>query len=263
LFALMREAGLYVVYLGIESGNEAGLRALNKQLTVEDSLRAVTILRGLGLAFTYGFMLFDPSSTFESVRENLAFLRRITADGTVPVVFCRMLPYAGTPIEKQLAQEGRLRGSVDNPDYDFLDTRLNSFFEALNELVADWIQGSDALANQLNFAWQEYWVIRRLFPPVIGLRPYERFLRSITARCNEFLLDKVEEFSRALENGARSPLSASEFNAARRGFADQLVERRDAFILRNQDALMASLLATSNGITVEAPEAYSGAGVSA
>ena len=263
LFALMREAGLYVVYLGIESGNEAGLRALNKQLTVEDSLRAVTILRGLGLAFTYGFMLFDPSSTFESVRENLAFLRRITADGTVPVVFCRMLPYAGTPIEKQLAQEGRLRGSVDNPDYDFLDTRLNSFFEALNELVADWIQGSDALANQLNFAWQEYCVIRRLFPPVIGLRPYGRFLRSITARCNEFLLDKVEEFSRALENGARSPLSASEFNAARRGFADQLVERRDAFILRNQDALMASLLATSNGIAVEAPEAYSGAGVSA
>jgi radical SAM superfamily enzyme YgiQ (UPF0313 family) len=260
LFGRMRDAGLYVVYLGIESGNEAGLQALNKQLTVGDSLRAVTILRSLGLAFTYGFMLFDPSSTFESVRENVGFLRRITSDGTVPVVFCRMLPYAGTPIEEQLAKEGRLRGSVDNPDYDFLDTRLNSFFETLNDSVADWIQGSDALTNQLNFAWQEYWVIRRLFPPVIGLQAYERFLRSITTRYNEFLLDKVQEGSRAFENGAVSLLSAGQFHTARGRFADQLLVKRDAFILRNQNALMASLLASSRGRCVDAEEACLGAG---
>jgi radical SAM superfamily enzyme YgiQ (UPF0313 family) len=260
LFGRMRDAGLYVVYLGIESGNEAGLQALNKQLTVGDSLRAVTILRSLGLAFTYGFMLFDPSSTFESVRENVGFLRRITSDGTVPVVFCRMLPYAGTPIEEQLAKEGRLRGSVDNPDYDFLDTRLNSFFETLNDSVADWIQGSDALTNQLNFAWQEYWVIRRLFPPVIGLQAYERFLRSITTRYNEFLLDKVQEGSRAFENGAVSLLSAGQFHTARRRLADQLLVKRDAFILRNQNALMASLLASSRGRCVDAEEACLGAG---
>jgi anaerobic magnesium-protoporphyrin IX monomethyl ester cyclase len=95
LFARLRDAGLYVVYLGIESGNETGLRALNKQLRLDDSLRAVRILTDLDLCFTYGFMLFDPSSTFDSVRENTAYLRRITADGGVPAVFCRMLPYAG------------------------------------------------------------------------------------------------------------------------------------------------------------------------
>jgi radical SAM superfamily enzyme YgiQ (UPF0313 family) len=244
LFAHMRDAGLYVVYLGIESGNEAGLRALNKRLTVADSLRAVRVLQDVGLAFTYGFMLFDPSSTFQSVRENVTFLKQITAGGAAPVVFCRMLPYAGTPIEERLAKEGRLRGSVENPDYDFVDPRLDSYFAALNEVVADWIQGSDALVNQLNFAWQEYWVLRRLFPPVAGLQAYQCFLRSMTSRYNEFLLGRVEETSRAFENGAGSVLSAGEFQAARRRFSEELLEKRDSFILGNQEALMASLLVT-------------------
>jgi len=257
LFARMRDAGLYVVYLGIESGTEVGLQTLNKRLTVEDNLRAVTVLGELGLAFTYGFMLFDPSSTFDSVRENVAFLRRITADGTVPVVFCRMLPYAGTPIEERLAKEGRLRGSVDNPDYDFVDARLNPYFEALNECVSDWIQGADGLANQLNFAWQEYWVMRRLFPPVAGLQAYESYLRSLTSRCNAFLLDKVEETSRAFEACPRRLPEAADFQAARNDFADQLLLNRDAFILRNQEVLMASLQAASNEVCAGATVATS------
>ena len=63
-------------------------------------------------------MLLDPSSTFESVRENIGFLRTIVGDGCLPVTFCRMLPYNGTPIKDELVQSGRLRGDVNNPDYD-------------------------------------------------------------------------------------------------------------------------------------------------
>jgi len=48
----LRDAGLHAVYLGIESGNEAGLQTLNKRLTVVDSLRTVRILKELDLAFT-------------------------------------------------------------------------------------------------------------------------------------------------------------------------------------------------------------------
>ena len=35
-----------------------------------------------------------------------------------------MVPYDGTPIKDQLAAQGRLRGNVCNPDYDFLDPRI-------------------------------------------------------------------------------------------------------------------------------------------
>ena len=95
----------------------------------------------------YGFMLLDPSSTFESVRENLAFLRTILADGCLPVTFCRMLPYDGTPIKDELVRSGRLLGDVCNPDYDFLDPRLSAFYEALPDVVSltGWIHGLEAV----------------------------------------------------------------------------------------------------------------------
>lgn len=68
-------------------------------------------------------MLFDPSSTFERVLENIAFLRRICGDGSSPAVFSRMAPYAGTDIEEQLIKEGRLLGRLSHLRYAFHDPR--------------------------------------------------------------------------------------------------------------------------------------------
>ena len=57
----------------VESGTEQGLKVLNKQMSVEQNLAALRTLKELELNVSYGFMLFDPSSTIESIRENLAF----------------------------------------------------------------------------------------------------------------------------------------------------------------------------------------------
>src|SRR5260370_10609006 len=86
LFARLRDAGLYVVYLGIESGNESGLRVLNKQVKLDDNLRAIIILKELNLCFTCGYMLFNPAIPFDSVMENTAYLRQITAGGMARAV---------------------------------------------------------------------------------------------------------------------------------------------------------------------------------
>ncbi|HYZ62647.1 MAG TPA: radical SAM protein, partial [Acetobacteraceae bacterium] len=56
LFRTMREAGLFLVYMGIESGVEAGLDILFKQMTVEQNADAVETLKRLDIAFSYGFM---------------------------------------------------------------------------------------------------------------------------------------------------------------------------------------------------------------
>src|ERR1039458_10183916 len=120
-----------------------GLGTLNKGLSVEQSLRAVSLLKELELLVGYGFMMFDPSSTFETVRANVGFLRQITGDGTTAAVFGRMQPYAGTPIEAELAASSRLRGGLTNPDYAFLDPQLDEFFPVVNAATEDWIHGND------------------------------------------------------------------------------------------------------------------------
>jgi hypothetical protein len=241
LFSRMREAGLFEVYLGLESGNADGLRTLNKNLTVEKSLRAVAILKALDLFVCYGFMLFDPSSSFASVRANVSFLRQIVADGSLVAHFCRMVPYAGTPIETSLAQEGRLRGNAMDPSYDFLDPRLGQFFNMLDRASTVWINAPDALMNQLLWAWQEYWVLRRLFPPLDDLEGYRQFLTSITRRSNEYLLDLVEQASRAFEAGRGQVPTAFEMRTLGQRIGEEFAAGRDGFILRNQPAILSSL----------------------
>jgi radical SAM superfamily enzyme YgiQ (UPF0313 family) len=147
LFRQMREAALFLVYMGIESGVDAGLEILFKQMTIAQNLAAVETLMKLGIVFSYGFMLFDPSSTFQSVRENVGFLRQMVGDGSAPAVFSRMLPYGGTPIRDQLAKGGRLRGDLTHPDYDFLDPRLNEYYRLLSVAIRPWSTTRDSPIN--------------------------------------------------------------------------------------------------------------------
>jgi hypothetical protein len=44
-----------------------------------------------------------------------------------------MLPYAGTPLKTKLEQEGRLLGTPFEPDYKFLDPRLDLFYDWMLE----------------------------------------------------------------------------------------------------------------------------------
>lgn len=127
LLAECRQRGLVAVYLGIESGSDTGLKTLNKRVTVAQNLQAIQLLKDAGVAFDLGFMLFDPDSTFESVTANLDFLAQIADFDGPPLAFVKMLPLAGTAIERRLRREGRLEGTELRPNYQLLDPRLEYF----------------------------------------------------------------------------------------------------------------------------------------
>jgi anaerobic magnesium-protoporphyrin IX monomethyl ester cyclase len=121
--------GLTHVYMGVESGDEEGLLNMSKRLKPEAHLRAGRILKQFGLSFDFGFMMVEPYSTFRSIRQNIDFLEAFIGDGWTVAPFCRMLPYAGTPIKRRLEAEGRLQGTPFEPDYRFLDPRLDLFYD--------------------------------------------------------------------------------------------------------------------------------------
>lgn len=188
-------------------------------------------------------MLLDPSSTFDSILENVAFLRQIVSDGYMAAEFCRMIPYDGTPIKDKLAAEGRLRGDVCDPDYDFLDPRLYDFYIAVNELlnITGWIHGLRALSPQLKFAWSEVAVIERLFPSVPGLATYKATLKQLTRTSNAVLFDVVEDLVHAFVAGRRASWSAEVLQDQCRGFVEKLLRERNGFILRCQPILLRAL----------------------
>jgi radical SAM superfamily enzyme YgiQ (UPF0313 family) len=125
VFARCKALGLMSVYVGVESGSPEGLVTLNKRVTVEQNLAALTTLKEVGLAYDMGFMLLDPETTITELRDNLCFLRKVAELGGVPISFAKTMPLAGTAIEKRLQDAGRLTGTRTRPDYDLLDPRID------------------------------------------------------------------------------------------------------------------------------------------
>jgi anaerobic magnesium-protoporphyrin IX monomethyl ester cyclase len=240
LLADMRDAGLYLVYMGLESGSDAGLETLHKQCSVEQNVRAVEILKELGINFDFGFMMLDPSSTFGSIAENLAFLRTIVGDGSAPAEFCRMIPYDGTPIKDQLAREGRLRGDVLSPDYDFLDPRLEVFYHEVNRALntTGWIHGLQSVSPQLKFAWSELAVMERLTPWLDGLGGYRETLQGLTAASNAVLFDVVEELADQCQAGRSGAIDSDRLRLEAASFVSDLLRERNGFVAHNQVELL-------------------------
>jgi radical SAM superfamily enzyme YgiQ (UPF0313 family) len=237
LFAQLRDAGLFLVYMGIESGVDDGLEVLHKQMTVEQNRRGVQLLKEAGLTFLYGFMLLDPSSTFDSIRENVAFLREIVGDGSAAATFCRMLPYGGTPIRDQLEREGRLRGDIRHPDYDFLDRRLNVYYELLKRVAGLWVH-KQGLSHELNWAREEMTAVHRLAPQSVGFDDYSAALKALTAESNERLFELVLDSAERFEHGERTPFDppAARHDVAR--LHSRLLQLRNDFVSHNVDVIV-------------------------
>jgi anaerobic magnesium-protoporphyrin IX monomethyl ester cyclase len=236
LFQELREAGLFLTYMGLESGVETGLEILFKQMSVAGNIQAAETLKALDIVFSYGFMLFDPSSTFESVRGNIAFLRRIVGDGAAPAVFSRMLPYGGTPIRDQLAKEGRLRGDLTKPDYVFLDEKLDGYYRRLHVALKPWIH-NHGLSNELSYAWDELGTFARLTPGLIGEGDYRKRLANLTANANEKLFRFVEQTSEAFEAGDVAPLAPEPVAVYCERTRQALADLRNEFVAANLGAL--------------------------
>ena len=188
-------AGLTHVYMGVESGDREDLKALNKHLEPSVHLRAGEILRELGLSFDFGFMILQPWSTIDSVRNNLKFLRDFAGDGATPVSFCRTLPYAGTPLETRLREEERLIALDFNADYKFLDPRLDKFYEWSLGAFADRNHAPTGTANLLRL------LIFEAHLRLEGVSATQRMrVKEMCALSNRLLLDTAEMGLDAIES---------------------------------------------------------------
>ena len=223
--------GLAHVYMGVESGDADGLQHMNKMLKPAQHLAAGDVLRAIGLSFDFGFMLLEPYSTLDSTRANIDFLDAFVGDGWSVANFCRTLPYAGTPLKAQLEAEGRLKGTPFEPDYDFLDPRLDRFY--------DWML---ATFRQRNFSNGGLCHILRalIFEAHLRLPGYRGFAaldrayaHSLAARCNGYALNTLRA---AVDYFARTPVERIDIN---RGYLAELT----AHELAEERKLTAQVLA--------------------
>ncbi len=106
-----------------------GEMKITKFVELNDVLGGIRILRKLRIEYDYGFMLFQPWMTYESLNKNLEFLRNICSNGYTPVSFLKLMPYYETQVERELIKEGRLKVTTEGRDYNFPGDSMNHFYE--------------------------------------------------------------------------------------------------------------------------------------
>lgn len=195
IFMMMRNHGLFLVFLGIDDGTDEGLAGLNKNMTVKQSISGIRIIKKLKINFDYGFMLFQPSSDFDSVIRNIDFLENLCHDGSVPLKFLKIRPYFETKIEKDLLREGKLKGKPGFRDYDFDDPALNSYYEFLEVLFGKWMTSPGGVTNAAFWARNYIAVFSHFYCRAGRIESLASRITDAIARSNNFMADTMKELA--------------------------------------------------------------------
>ncbi|MDA8388527.1 MAG: radical SAM protein [Nitrospiraceae bacterium] len=109
----LAKAGLRHILIGIESGSDRVLRRLEKMTSVAENEEAIRTLRRYGIEPNAGFIMFEPDSSAEDIKENFRFLKRNGLLGNLQVaanvLSHHQIILGGTETFSALRKEGRLR----------------------------------------------------------------------------------------------------------------------------------------------------------
>lgn len=74
---LLKDAGLWGVFLGVESGVESQLKAYGKSISISQNESIVSLFKKHNIIVELGFIMFHPYVTFNELRKNAEFLYRV------------------------------------------------------------------------------------------------------------------------------------------------------------------------------------------
>jgi hypothetical protein len=133
--AIVREAGCEGLFSGIESFDQATLRAYNKRHnTLLPQVQQIRDCLESGIVFTYGIML-DPSSRrLDDLRQEIDFILS-TPEITLPAYFTFAIPLLGTPYFRDCAAKRLILPSVRLHDMDGLTIVMRPL-DPIDEVVA-------------------------------------------------------------------------------------------------------------------------------
>jgi len=140
-FEKAKTAGLESVFIGLESGNESDLRLFNKRATVSDNMIAIKRLKKHGIPSVYGFINFNPYSSYETLKKNSDFLFSTGIGYNIRPFLTRLEVFPQSAIRKRLIKDRLMDADSDYKtgiyDYEFKNQEIRRLVKVLSSFSID------------------------------------------------------------------------------------------------------------------------------
>jgi anaerobic magnesium-protoporphyrin IX monomethyl ester cyclase len=160
LFRQLKAMGLVRVYLGVESGCQASLDLLGKEVTAACNARALALLDKLGIVADFRCLLFHPWSTLEMIQTDVEFLEQVLPHVSTPFTFHEVECYPGTRLAGRLRAEGPGFDKDFRLAYTIADHRAE-LLRRLGRVVFGARNVDGGLPGQISQAWYDILLKRR------------------------------------------------------------------------------------------------------
>jgi anaerobic magnesium-protoporphyrin IX monomethyl ester cyclase len=156
LIDLMKEAGCYQVFLGLESGSDRQLELMKKKITTADGRKAAKLLNEKKMFWSALMMVGLPEETEEEIMQTWSYLAEIKPS---EIVFSVFAPFPGTELYAHTKSLGLLDDLVD---WSTVETKspMNAFVTRIDK------QRFQAIYKDLS-AWADHWNVQQK-PPLWG-----------------------------------------------------------------------------------------------
>ncbi len=110
LVNMLKEMGVVSVGMGLESGSVNTLKYLKGNVTVEDNVRAIELLKDAGIQVNASFVIGSPAETEEEIMETYDFIKNSRLDFVDTYV---LTPLPGTPVWDSAKERGLVSEDMD------------------------------------------------------------------------------------------------------------------------------------------------------
>lgn len=206
LCAALAKNGASSVFLGIESGCDAVLTRIGKQINTDQIRRAVRAVRENGIRLSIGFIMFEADSTLAELRESYTFLENLGLltdhELTANLLYHNQIVLYGSTAWERFECQQRLLIDDRLPfeaHYRFRDERVGQVCSVMGRLTSDYFRGIDSLR-------------RSAVTPRDGLAQRERIDSLDTDGLNELLKEAFTALCSAAVNASGEDLGRIELS---------------------------------------------------
>ena len=181
-----KKHGCKSIEMGIENGSSNSLQNYGKGTTVDQNIRALNMVRGAKIFPSVDYIMFEPETTLNDLKENLSFIKSKLWGYYHPVLYSKVLPLEGTQYEKYLSLSEeqyfshkdvyRVYASMNQFRVKY-QNRINILIDVMNDFVSNGVT-----INKKQYIW-----LRTL--------PYTFFAELVSSQELEKEIDFVDAFS--------------------------------------------------------------------